>query len=261
MYTEAPETVGSGFACRSSGRTASSQGTDSSGDPLTEARNQPLQSAPPDGRAPVTVRRTVTFVPGLSRAELGVTETFAGVPVAGFASKCSVLVVDDTLVRVTVVVERNVVARVTVESGLQDLGIQPAASQANFCWFDLPGGAEVEDDIAHPAVSTFFSNHVDARRLSSTPIPAASASVLGSKGSFTLSPADDQEYAAKWLTDAEVSFRTGGFMLAAGSQNLFNVFPDRNSTVNSFNGIQTFPSQSPFGMNGRTLYVRLARTF
>jgi iron complex outermembrane receptor protein len=79
--------------------------------------------------------------------------------------------------------------------------------------------------------------------------------------SFTLNPADDQEYSAKWLTDAEVSFRTGGFTLAAGSQNLFDVFPDRNSTVNSFNGIQTFPSQSPFGMNGRTLYVRLARTF
>jgi hypothetical protein len=27
--------------------------------------------------------------------------------------------------------------------------------------------------------------------------------------------------------------------------------------VNSFNGIQTFPSQSPFGMNGRAVYVRV----
>jgi len=45
--------------------------------------------------------------------------------------------------------------------------------------------------------------------------------------------------------------------LAAGLQNLFNVFPDRNITVNSFNGIQTFPSQSPFGMNGRTIYARI----
>jgi len=39
---------------------------------------------------------------------------------------------------------------------------------------------------------------------------------------------------------------------------VFNVFPDRNITVNSFNGIQTFPSQSPFGMNGRTIYGRVA---
>jgi iron complex outermembrane receptor protein len=79
--------------------------------------------------------------------------------------------------------------------------------------------------------------------------------------SFTLNPADDQQYAAKWLTDLEASYRVGGFALAIGAQNLFNVFPDRNSTVNSFNGIQTFPSQSPFGFNGRSLYGRLAWTF
>ena len=77
----------------------------------------------------------------------------------------------------------------------------------------------------------------------------------------TLNPVDDQEYGAKWLTDVEVSFREAGFTLAAGIQNLLNVFPDRNTTVNSFNGIQTFPSASPFGMNGRALYARIGRTF
>src|SRR3954452_5065207 len=35
-------------------------------------------------------------------------------------------------------VERAIVARVELESGLEDLGILPAASQANFAWFDLP---------------------------------------------------------------------------------------------------------------------------
>ncbi len=35
-------------------------------------------------------------------------------------------------------VERTVVARVEIESGLNELGIEPAESQANFCWFDLP---------------------------------------------------------------------------------------------------------------------------
>ena len=79
--------------------------------------------------------------------------------------------------------------------------------------------------------------------------------------SFTLNPADDQEYAAKWLTDVEASYRTAGYTLAVGAQNLFDVFPDRNSTVNSFNGIQTFPSQSPFGMNGRAIYARIGRSF
>jgi iron complex outermembrane recepter protein len=79
--------------------------------------------------------------------------------------------------------------------------------------------------------------------------------------SFTLNPSDDQTYGAKWLTDLEVSYRVSHSLLAFGVQNLFDVFPDRNTTVNSFNGIQTFPSQSPFGMNGRTLYARIGWTF
>jgi iron complex outermembrane receptor protein len=74
-------------------------------------------------------------------------------------------------------------------------------------------------------------------------------------------PADDQRFAAKWLTDVQVSFYRGPYSVAAGAQNLFDVFPDRNSTVNSFNGIETFPMQSPFGFNGRSLYVRVGRTF
>ena len=45
------------------------------------------------------------------------------------------------------------------------------------------------------------------------------------------------------------------------AENLFDVFPDRNSTVNSFNGIETFPRHSPFGMNGRSLYARIGLTF
>ena len=33
------------------------------------------------------------------------------------------------------------------------------------------------------------------------------------------------------------------------------------ATVNSFNGIQTFPRHSPFGMNGRAIYARIGRRF
>jgi iron complex outermembrane receptor protein len=79
--------------------------------------------------------------------------------------------------------------------------------------------------------------------------------------SFTLNPSDDQEYGAKWLTDLEASYRLAHYTFAVGAENLFDVFPDRNTAVNSFNGIQTFPSQSPFGMNGRTFYARVGWTF
>src|SRR3954463_8441024 len=44
-------------------------------------------------------------------------------------------------------VERTIVARLEMEDGLDDLGIQPAESQANFCWFDLPDGADSEAAI------------------------------------------------------------------------------------------------------------------
>ena len=84
-------------------------------------------------------------------------------------------------------------------------------------------------------------------------------------GSFcsteSANPADDQTYSAKWLTDVEASYRIAGYMVAVGAENLFNVFPDRNTTVNSFNGIQTFPRNSPFGFNGRSIYARLGWTF
>jgi histidinol-phosphate aminotransferase len=38
--------------------------------------------------------------------------------------------------------ERAIVARVEIEAGLNALGIEPAQSQANFCWFDLPVDAD-----------------------------------------------------------------------------------------------------------------------
>lgn len=41
-------------------------------------------------------------------------------------------------------VERTVAARIEVAEGLRRLGIEPAESQANFCWFELPAGADEE---------------------------------------------------------------------------------------------------------------------
>jgi histidinol-phosphate aminotransferase len=49
-------------------------------------------------------------------------------------------------------VERNLAERIGLEEGLRRLGIEPAESQANFVWFDLPAGvddepSEVERDV------------------------------------------------------------------------------------------------------------------
>jgi iron complex outermembrane receptor protein len=84
---------------------------------------------------------------------------------------------------------------------------------------------------------------------------------FGSFCSTTANIADDQTYGAKWLTDLEASYHMARYSFAIGAENLFNVFPDRNNTINSFNGIMTFPRNSPFGFNGRTIYARVGWGF
>ncbi|HYO46181.1 MAG TPA: TonB-dependent receptor [Gemmatimonadota bacterium] len=65
-----------------------------------------------------------------------------------------------------------------------------------------------------------------------------------------------QDYDTKALLDAEVGYRfTDSFELALGARNLLDEFPDRAIFDNSF-GIFNFPSASPFGFNGRYLYLR-----
>jgi iron complex outermembrane recepter protein len=87
--------------------------------------------------------------------------------------------------------------------------------------------------------------------------------------SFTLLPIDDQTYGATWVDDIDLSYKLGRYTLAAGVENVFDAFPDRNMIQNANGqftpqgnfGIFTYPSQSPFGMNGRFVYTRVTMTF
>jgi iron complex outermembrane recepter protein len=87
--------------------------------------------------------------------------------------------------------------------------------------------------------------------------------------SFTILPVDDQIYEAEWLADAEVSYRWNNYTVAVGGENIFDAFPDRNMvrnangafTAQSNNGIFTYPSNSPFGMNGTFYYTRVGYSF
>jgi iron complex outermembrane recepter protein len=71
----------------------------------------------------------------------------------------------------------------------------------------------------------------------------------------------DQTFEAEWLTDFEIGYNFQRFTLAVGAQNLFDAFPDRNLEANSNLGIFTYPSHSPFGMNGRFVYSRVSFRF
>ncbi|MBD8548855.1 TonB-dependent receptor plug domain-containing protein [Sphingomonas sp. CFBP 8760] len=81
-----------------------------------------------------------------------------------------------------------------------------------------------------------------------------------------------QTFGAKMLTDVELSWQaTSAVRLSAGAQNLFDVYPDENlaSTVASVAagtngsdnaGTQPYNAISPFGFNGRSVFVRASLT-
>jgi iron complex outermembrane receptor protein len=74
-------------------------------------------------------------------------------------------------------------------------------------------------------------------------------------------PANDQTFSAEWLMDLEASYRFGPVKVAAGVENLFDNFPDRNIPLNNNFGIFTYPRNAPFGFNGRYVYLRTGVTF
>lgn len=82
-----------------------------------------------------------------------------------------------------------------------------------------------------------------------------------------------QRFGAKVLTDVELGWQaTPALRLSAGAQNLFDVYPDENiaSTVASVAagtngsdnaGTQPYNAISPFGFNGRSVFVRAGLAF
>ena len=71
-------------------------------------------------------------------------------------------------------------------------------------------------------------------------------------------PLRDETFGAKWLTDVEVAYQVlNKVSLAVGSNNLFDVYPDKQFKRNSFNGIFPYDGFSPFGFFGRYIYSRV----
>jgi iron complex outermembrane receptor protein len=72
---------------------------------------------------------------------------------------------------------------------------------------------------------------------------------------------ETQTFSAKTLTDLELGYiAKDGMHLAVGANNVFDVYPDKQLKVNSFNGIFPYNGFSPFGFSGRYVYVRASIT-
>ena len=72
-------------------------------------------------------------------------------------------------------------------------------------------------------------------------------------------PKLDETFGAKWITDLNASYRLfHQVRFTAGANNLFDVYPDRQVKVGGANNSGIFPYNgiSPFGFNGRFVYVK-----
>ena len=81
----------------------------------------------------------------------------------------------------------------------------------------------------------------------------------GAVTSIASTPANDQTYSAKWITDLSLSYRLGDQLtVTGGADNLFNVYPDRTIAANSNGGIFLYSGLSPFGYDGAFYYLRFS---
>ncbi|MGV3768643.1 MAG: TonB-dependent receptor plug domain-containing protein [Sphingobium phenoxybenzoativorans] len=72
---------------------------------------------------------------------------------------------------------------------------------------------------------------------------------------------NDQHFSAKWITDLDVSYKlTESTTVAVGANNLFNVYPDLMTLVNTI-GTGNYAANSPFGFYGGYYYGRLSVKF
>lgn len=97
------------------------------------------------------------------------------------------------------------------------------------------------------------------------------ATPIADPTSLTLYGPDDIILSPKWISDLEVRFNAGPVDLAIGSNNIFDVYPDRLPVGNrpaSVGGqypvnqyYLPYSNFSPFGFNGRFVYARMGVKF
>lgn len=77
-------------------------------------------------------------------------------------------------------------------------------------------------------------------------------------GSFVDGSLDGLEtFGAKMLLDGELGYRFQAVNISIGARNLMNVYPDQVQVAdNTNNGTFIYPGASPFGYNGRFVYLR-----
>lgn len=109
-------------------------------------------------------------------------------------------------------------------------------------------------EVAQPHDNLRLSADYEVKRLSLV----ATESRYGAVTGLSNTPANDQTYSAKWLTDLSASYHLShGITLTGGADNIFNVYPDKTIAANSSGGIFVYSGISPFGYDGAFYYARI----
>jgi len=128
----------------------------------------------------------------------------------------------------------------------------PALSSQNAVLFDRFERSKLEEAQPHRTVN-FTLDHT-IRRFNAT-VHTTRYGQIGTRGPSN--PALDQTYKARWITDANVSLPVvPHFGVTLGVNNIADVYPSENIPANNNFGILPYPGFSPFGFNGRFMYVR-----
>lgn len=97
---------------------------------------------------------------------------------------------------------------------------------------------------------------VDAQRAAGARIRTAPTAPAGANFQVI------QDFDAKWITDLDVTYRhNDNWSLSAGVNNLLDIYPDKNITLNNNAGIFPYNGISPWGFNGTFYYGRFSYKF
>ncbi|HMJ18136.1 MAG TPA: TonB-dependent receptor [Gemmatimonadaceae bacterium] len=128
----------------------------------------------------------------------------------------------------------------------------PALKVQNSVLFDRLERARIEEGQPRKTIALTLDHTI--QRFNVT-LHTTRFGEVGSRG--ITNPALDQKYKARWITDANVTLPLGRQVgVTLGVNNIADVYPSENIPANNNSGIFPYNGISPFGFNGRFIYVR-----
>jgi iron complex outermembrane recepter protein len=129
----------------------------------------------------------------------------------------------------------------------------PAALRIqNSMLFDRLERSRIEEGQPHKTVALTLDHTIERFNVT---LHTTRFGEVGSRGATN--PALDQKYKARWITDANVTVPLARRMaVTLGVNNIADVYPSENIPANNNSGIFPYNGISPFGFNGRFIYIR-----